>query len=1643
MLSEELNIDEVVAAEMVYNSSDDLNRLDMSPLQAGVALFHVRRQYILDLIRYFLVESGSDDRISDEFRKIVKSWSANGNDAALDSILEALKSVEEAYAELNEKEKRGQFLGQMNNAEFVQLLKLRRDFLLREHDYLGQILCGLVQNRMVDAKGFAKLISKVQTLSEYDTMFVHYIPSLLLYMSTFDPALTGTGYSVDFEEAYNGYKELSGDAQGWKLDYWKGALSLAMLSGFSGCCRADTGDENGSGTGSNLIKYNISYELSILDPTKQAIDIGGIEFLMILAANTSQTLSKKPHFYDYRPSVQNKVPSLKRLGDFSDEFLALLLQELERLVESVVTNLADILKEMRLNEEDAFLSLTSVNNEFDHEEVDMPGADLERFFIFVSYLYSDRPDASINFWLDPESSLYGFTTWARQSHISFMAATLCDMLASLASGKECANAVYQLLKDDSDSEENGEMGTKINAAAKGFSMGLAKLDNGNNNMLKRMNNTSSSYRLTWDVIFDALDYYAKQLQPHSAAPSSSLSMGGLGAANGRQNALVLVTDMPELDDDIVLLLSAYFRLITVTISNDPEARLEFTTAVGGKYISTLFELLHSQTSLYGSILMTLAGFAKTDNEQIRYALWTAVDNWLFNSTVYSPDGTVIAPSLPPRERLAQLFRSSSDIVGLITLLEALMSPLPQSARQGFPFPQDLGSKYRYPGIWPYVDFIINEVFLSSASPTFTQDERLFIQLPCLLFIQYSLELLDPDVTRLSSTLGINPDIVVRSPSFLSYLYNHPSAPTMSHLFSSKIYSILISIASAGIDEIGELGPDEPLVQAVVHSIRIMNDILDLQQIFLDVIVKEFKHGSSANGPAVDGVPTVPPLQIVTHGLKAFEDVLLFNLPTVIHLALYIGSSNIELASRSLQLLQRLSLSSQFVSTVSTDARVKKNRLLSTLETADESNRIKEGFLEQLERPVDSYVEFNNSGSLPAIEIKLALLDFIICNLKTKSREPTTAHFLLGFKTTGDGKLDLDDGRCGIATGVSSFNSILSLLQYGIENISGTDVEYGASKLSNACMEIILLLVQDPLSSQPILQLLRDTDFALSSLMAEPVVGQDSLWNGQPYESTAAFSTIVSFFNHRSSLLEYVSLEIHESAELGSLSLVLRYVDSLVNLDVTKKLSVNHQDSEHSAAMLSLLDVLEMPSRDQEPLQESSLEFFGSSVLNQIFSILGNSIDPYANDLDTDNESAMSELNHLLKLKGLEFVANGKIQSLEDGVFKAAVEDIVSFMYNSRTGGLIRDTQLKCLRSWSKLALVLVNDANVPSTKLITFILEIFQTLIPKLVDYSSSDIAFAEVLASLLVSLQHIYQNEAKVGHGNSELNTAGYDRSHSLFRASLESIQTPLATPELRADLYIICYQYLKSTLDSPQAQQVIQVVRAAGDRLLETICGDALSGEGVTRLVALIFLEVLFSLSSKTRSTFVQDGLVRYNLLLLLVKSIQRTDHEISNRDSLSPSELFFELKVFNATLCFLLQVARTRSGASQLIQSGLFDILDGCQFLNIDLDVGIEISSPIDHRAGAVSDLKISFYEILVPVFQILCAVLLSMGAENEPVITRVRRFLEGHQQLVVAIMKKDMLQSSRPPSGDESSEVGLDDLVKLTVLLVSLTEFVPNL
>jgi nuclear pore complex protein Nup205 len=1577
-VSDDLDIDELIAAELIHNSSG----LGITLIDNAQAAYYLRKKKILNIVSY-IFNAGDIPLV-----ELVNSSNFQN------TLLESFKFVQDELTSVFQLVQKAKLVGTYNSTEFQLKIKFRRDFLKAQHETLGEILYGLVSKNLVSKTQFLKFFNFIDAFDADDFFAVHLLPGFLLFVSKLS--------QLPDEDV----KQLHSDLikQLHNKDIYKRPLKVFSILVFStyfiDWCKSSP---------QRLKEFD--FDIAIETPMTQAIQLGALEEFLIVAAETTDFKSEL--FYDIRSLLEQHLPRLvqKRIYDINEEetkklrlqdpqsqttvyvidkddrlsenLTELLTQTLDNFIQSFISDAAFLLVKLKDSEEDSLLS----GEDLSLDDISK-NADLERFYLALFFVYADRESLISSFWEDRESNSFGFIEWASKSEDLLMRSTFAIMVSALATGSENASHVYHFI--------------------------------------------SISDKINWTEIINILNLYVERI------------------AEFEKNG-----DDHDLSEEIILSISSYFTLLYQVAANSEVVKGYFDSSL----LDVLFRFIKLDIPLIGPALQVISSLV-SDNQQRRFNIWERLDSWIFNE---SPNQI--------REAFQSKFVTYPDILGFVRLFEILIkshqSPI---GKLDLPYPRNLGYPYRKGGIAPYLDFILGDVFFNSKSLYFA--EKVELQEPILKILDHNLSYFDPKLILNSFPAAVDLNSIVSTSDFTTYVQLNPAPITLNYLFQEKIYGTILAIISTGYDNISDKSFNEKQVQIVDLSLKIISDTFDLEVAYIDELLPILKRDNSIYLSTAIG----------THGLRSFYDAVLFNLPVVAHIALYIGSSHLPIADKSIKLLSRFASAPQFGANVAGQS-VGKTRLLTILDSVNESLRIKHNFINQLESEITSK---------EVLDVKVQILNFLNSNLSASDRRINVSHFLLGFDLKNGLSLGSEDSDTFIASESSVFKTLLYILESSLLSINSQNIDYAPIRLASLALEIVLKLSRNPLSSSLILNHISNFEL-LNKLLDVPKVDVHTNWNGEPlnpdlssatsFNSGPAIGAFLSFLNFRSLILKYFSLELHRTAEQGSISKISKYIDLL---------TTGNEFSLGPPKVLSFLDVLEF-NLSEVPSIPDELEFFGTVDLNLnlnkiLLDVSSDGIIFNLEDLDSllDLHLRQLHVSGLYKTVDEEEKQASKLEEVKSELMRAESfrstalitlpgvvrnnqnqvlneKDRIRHRFINYLAGLkFKSYQLSSLHTWDQLIQIIVTDGNLDPVKRSNFILEVFQAIVARIDDYVETDILYAEELVSLSVSLYDIYHQDRKSIEQGSPNNSVGYERLYPLFRSCLNGILSPSSSMSLRSDLYVLSNKYLSGILNYPESsKEILKSIKFSSERLISVVCNDAISGEGPTRITGLLLLESLFQLSSINQLNFVLNTLVKNNLLLLLVKSIKRTDDilTLSYDNKITLDSLLYELTAFKATFSFLIRVAETRKGAQQLLQSEIFQTIKACSFLLIDPDLGLDlmfdkstVQSSTFVRVNLNLDTPLSFdnasngvslFELLVPAFQLVSAILLSTSSENKLVIQQVKNLLKHFRKLIVGVLKRDVLVENKREAGiykDEGiNSSGLKELVNLFVLLSTLTEF----
>lgn len=1495
------------------------------------------------------------------------------------NIIPAFKQIESQLGEIKVLVNKSAILESYDTFA-QQNVRFRRDFLLKEYDTLSQILYGLVKNGTLMKKDMLlELINCASMMDSGDFFIIYFLPALFLAISQLH--LLPDGHVREMHQTL--LLELESDTI--SVQPVKASLIFAFLAFFIGWCKAAPSQRAKS--------FNFATDVD--EPMTKAVELGAIEQLMAFAADTSE-LDKDESielFYDIRSLLERHIPRLylKQLVDGDQPSPDAtnnqrLLTNASMSQQSLSFFLSAFHHLLQVVITDCAFLLTKMKDA--EEDSLLSGedlfldeisakADLERFFITVHYFYAFRPDYSAVFWQDKESNAYGFIEWAMKCTDTLMRSCVFMMLSSLSFGPENSANVYHYVN--------------LNA------------------------------NLSWNTVSQLISDYIVKI---SELERKLLDGQQRDREEQDPTTIALKTGLNE---EVIILLSSLYTLIGCVAHDLNEGA---KAQLSSLFTDILFEFVKVDTPLVGAALKVLSNLVPYD-ELERSKFWFNLDSWIFKGfrLTISDDSY--------REAFENILTHFQNITGFLQLLNSLLKVRTKSTN-GYlefgllQFPPKLGHGYRKLGIWPYFDYVFHGV-LAQSNKLPNPAERAAIHKPILEILSSALSSFDYSVILNSIPAGSNLDELVVTDNFLTYAMESSTTAVLNYLFEENVFKNLLQNASFGVEKMGSITEEDCQSLALpCLALSTINHVLTIQETYVEELCPIVKKNASKN--------YFIPKDFGLHGLRSFYDAISFDLPLIVGIGLYVGHTNYKIASNSLDILDKISTEMKGRDSQA----IVKDKLLSVFDSVDESARIKQAFINQLQTSITNYESFS---------IKMRILDFISKNLSYTDKQPTVAHFLLGLQIGNTISLGPDLSTF-VTSGCSVLTSIIYLLQSSLMVLSSEEIEFLPAKLASSSMEILLKLCKNSATSKIVLRHMSESDFFETILARDPKVDVNTRWSGEVFAGNSAGDSLgfikqtstgafLSFLSYRSFALQYLSLDIHG---LSGESLKSR-IKSRIDLLISNYLQ--------PPRLFSFLDAL---SFDARPSPHETLK--GLKVLSGInFSLPSLQKVTPCTELIYD----CSELESLIRLRTQflgkhlplnfheETITNKETLDRISGAEAATIEkhltDYMSFEQ-------FKSLQLSLLHSWVQLVQVVVLDGALPQVSISDFILRLFEAIVPKINDYVELDVCYSEELVSLCVFLYDLYQKDQKLNNGE---HTAD-GRLIALFLACINGIRSPLSTLALRSDFYILANRFLVSIMKEVNtAKQVLKTLKLTSERLVEVVCNDAISGEGSSRITGILFLDSLVQIAGLNKVNFVLESLVKSNMLLLISHSIKTTDDLLSSGlEGITLDNLLYELTAFKSTIHFLIRIAESRSGAQALVENEIFRVIESCEFLEADPDLGLEliftevrtqesqavrVTFSLDKSLNLSKDAcGLSLFEIIVPVFQLMTSILISMGSANKPVLKKTRNLLIHFRKLVQGVLKRDaLIEGSDENHLDRSNSEGLQKLVKLVVLLCTLTGY----
>ncbi|KAL1302377.1 hypothetical protein AAFC00_002780 [Neodothiora populina] len=1547
-VADELDLDELEAAKLYLQSRDTAVEIDRPVSLAAIFRFHGQRETLLHALRLSIQQSGELD-LEPEHREVfgqvarlvTQGEQPNSGWKFFRKCIVSMGEIEEWLRKIQDRLQSASVIGQSVMGYALEALEFERDSLLKQHESLGAILSGLAKEGHAQIHDYQFLMSKTSVLDKVDSIVLHYVPALISLASAFGP-LDSTTTITDARGLDQTFSDTTNNSR-WKLTEFRAAASAFWLAEYSSRYIEPPVDDSLRGV--DLEAESETRSKRLMD----SIQNGALEFILLLCSQIRAEEWHDPAKADLVAFLLRGVESQRNSAlHASDYFQELLSQSLQLFSDAFISNMPDTIRRLKFEEDEQRRNMSTRAPHGGSQY----SLHLERFLLIISYAFQGFPDAAQSFWSDPDGNLYGFLQWASKRQSTPRAATFCEMFRSIAEDQECADAAHKFLLEDATTTS-------------------AKLRRG--------------APLSWVQIFNELSFYA----PGPTEKTAELSV-------------------PIVEPESELMLECYLRLIAHMCRKSENARMFILGHPTVHLHEILLELAarsNVTTRLRACIYSCIAALLTDKIGEASNSMWEVLDSWLHGIPVApAKPGTqkVQSPSNPSMEgkaRLEAIAMGFDEPNAFTRLLHVMVSPSAEQTDLGdlLPFPEQLGTQYRMPGIEEYVDFVLDRVFAKKTLDLMETNQIWELRCTCLDFIVTCLSTFNEDLVIFANSTNLPVDSVISTSTLAAYVRLHPFARVMEWLFNDGVAAALFAAAHEEIVTVASAAPGSPRVVALCRSIQVINLVLKLQSTYFDIVRPVIKLQSQGRERT-----------IANPALASFEDVILNHVNLIVDLGLYCGTGHQDLTMLSLHLLQSLATARKL--SISSGAAHAGSRVLAALQQDYDVDRIALGFIAPLQLDPRE-LEMGELG--PGIAIKQAILDLLNTSLEMSSNRPALAHCLLGF-TCGERTVSVPPEGL-FSRGGSLFHAVAKLSADTISLGQSNSLAWLSAIRRTSC-QIIHKLVRSPLTERLVLDDLRESGYADAVAVTQQSISPDTLWCGRTcadpeFLSSDSAPVFRDFLVQRTAFFEHASLEIRSTVQRNSPTLRQKIVASLLGITTI----ASGEQIQH-ASIFEMFDFIDLDVA--LPFQMTERKFVGSID----FSICR------TENPDRGTVYDLRLVKELLLLKEAELHKSGQLTDSAAAQQCSAEADAVMLCFQSENqyaAGLAG--QRSALNAWVQLVALMLAMGDFEPAPKTALVLQALQIVLPKLDKTLIEDSPVTLPLARLTYNLVRVADTSAAAA--STRDGNAANDRLTHAFRTALRGVASATGTGELRETCYQIIRHFLKEVVlpagnAAPMLRQSAKTIEHGGERLVDTICEDALSSQGTCRISALLAIEVSIQLFQGAKSSYIIRSLSRLNFISVLVDSIRAIAAEFSEQRA--GQDLTTLLSYVHTGLAVLLRASQSNDGATAILESGLFSAIRDSQLFATDPDIGLDVDN-----AEALEN----FYRLLTSLLRVIVSVVITKGPRNQQIIAQARQFLNDNRQCMQGVFKA----ANRGEKLSTEGRKALEELVDGFTVLISASGF----
>ncbi|GAB1605006.1 nuclear pore complex protein Nup205-like [Argonauta hians] len=1128
------------------------------------------------------------------------------------------------------------------------------------------------------------------------------------------------------------------------------------------------------------------------------------------------------------------------------------------------------------------------------------------------------------------------------------------------------------------------------------------------NLLKMnsMNSGSSTQMVSWDHVFLSLNQYYVSLRREVPSQTFGSYHTHGGITPQEQEALIVVLQL------------------TQQIANqNKESRIAIYENQQWQVVTVLFGLASCSipVGLKAEVLLTLAALAKSP--EIAGTIWQGLESSQIVATFSSNNQHQQFGSI--QIELEEVESRNEEYVLTRAFLSLISTLIDHS------IPAGLGAGHRSPGFQPYLDFIIDGIFLKCFSRAYknpTEKWDVAYRVVEILFKILSEHKIQPEHFSGDSQLAQGEKKLM-----LNKLPGHILLILM--LNDSGLLQMILKILNDSLVQFAtyvDFPGRESLEKACLYCLRMIEVTLEKEDAFLAAIRES---GSSIVVVCLDRL--MRGVNPATGKPDHFVNISKF----VIY--------NNQLFEHALSAIKILFLVCRSTS-VQADlvAMFTQNEII--------QRDLLQGFVECMENEEDEDVAPTDGQKfLNVLEIRNTmrkhLMQLLINSLDYPA--PNVALFLLGFELRKPvEKTNLQDpGVLGCPR--TCLHSLITILNRGVGTRTGPRCLTFTPQLAELAYHLLYVLCANKETSPPTMRYLRTVhDFFYRQLKHLPFIGEsyrNSLMNQQSWllKAMALELRLTSLNRHRSHTERLMKLLL-EDVDVDQISVSHAYGSEENEFSIYggKDASISQYPTIPSSRLMTgtqtrrkILRILDSLDFTQDCPQRRPLQFFEENLIEDVIKSCCKrpKNGPAICDVKALRRVLIAELSNL---QGTNLAGQRTLILRE-------VEIILEQVVSSNAIYQSLYSKYAAFEAWRQVTEVLVTACTpelLDKESQHTLLFELLQDLLIKVADNDALQELTAPVAGVILVVMANLRRcfsasdsliSREELPHNqpvaSSKIGTRTLFATslHIVLKGLLDYIQKSCGSQQkVRTYLYGALLYYLqiaqKPALPSWVSSETevlgvsrvlitsgeeefdnlskenLSIILSYGDSLLDIICKDICDGHNVGRLLALSLLDCILFLdkSNQCLNFMISKGYLQH-----LIDGVVTDDIHLQNL--LNPSvESLKHLYSFEGRMTFCSRVASSPAGAYSLLRHGFMQRLAECKVFSMrpEHERGqTEGSSCMDEEMG-LSPLA-RYRRLLFPVLKVCLAIISSVGVENSNAAKEILIFIVSHGDVFHGILR----------------------------------------